>query len=191
MLSHSRLTRGRNKPTTKITDAILIEVLTKIGCYEKDYQIAKWVRETHGISIIPQTITHYRRSERYENFIKQAREKYESQVFSLELTSKRRRIEELSEIYWIMKQSKKYDRACRILEQIRYEREGSKVETGDIFQFNQYNNMSDEALKNRIEVNMKMIEDIKTKKMPSVSETTETIIEQPETLEGDIDGERN
>lgn len=169
-----RLTKGRKR--SKIPDPILMEVLTKIGCFEKDYRIMQWLKETHNITVNVQTITHYRFSDKYETYIKQARDKFESHMFALELSSKRRRLEELSEIYWIVKEKKQYDKACKVLEQIRYEKEGSKVETGDIFQFNQYNAFSDEQLKDKLQINMKLIEDIKAKKLLTT---------------GEINGERN
>lgn len=157
-------TELRPKRRRTIPDHILQQILAKIGCHETDNTIMDWMQSEHGQRISKDAIIYYRKSQNYSKIIDRYREIYEQGIVECELASKRRRVEELSQLYYWAKQDNRTVEARNILETIRMEREGNRREYGDIFQFNQYNNVTDDDLRNQLEINVKIMEEIKKRK---------------------------
>ena len=164
-LTRHLIKREKGSPfgSRKIPPAILEQMLVKLACYNSDKAVHEWLA-SEGVKISIYTVKYYREHPDYQHIMEDAREKFESEIIKLELASKRRRIEELSEIYWILKGKQEWSGCRDTLKQIQSERELRLRGDGDIYQFNQFNSFPDDALRKRLEVNTKLIEEIKINK---------------------------
>lgn len=136
-------------------------VCVKIGHYEPNDRIIEWLRTDLGITTEDKVINYYRHSSLYQSMINGYRDEYESDIVKVELASKRRRMEELSEMFFELKKDRKYEDARKMLAQVRVEREGDH--SGDVFQFNQFNALPDSVLAERMKANAEMIEKLKSR----------------------------
>ena len=121
-----------------------------------------FLKDTFDIIATEKLINYYRSSKLFQSMIDSFRDSYEAEVSKVELASKRRRVEELQEMYYSLKASGDLKEAKNMLSQIRTEREGLG-EKGDVYQFNQFNTVNDVSLKAKMEENSKLIEQLKAR----------------------------
>lgn len=136
-------------------------ILVKIGAYETTPRILEWLSSDFNLNLEAKDIDYFRRSETYKSMIEHYRDQYEVDIVKVELASKRRRLEELSDLYNQTKEIKDYKEARNMLAQIRVEREGNGQ--GDVYQFNQFNALPDSVLLERQKENQKLIDQMKSR----------------------------
>ena len=145
----------------KLNDKHKEIVLQKIGFYETDAEIVKHFRDEYGIKLTPLAITYYRHSQKYVTKINRYRDRFESEVVAVPLASKRKRVHELQEIYYKIKDDDRLMDAAKIINDIRIEMEGKTKEIGNVFQFNQYNNLTDDEIREKVIENAKKLVDMR------------------------------
>ena len=104
--------------------------------------------------ILQEAVRYHRMNPNNQAIIKKFREEFNSQLMSVEWSSKRRRLEELGDIYQSCKKEKKHSNAIAALREMREEMEGKKNAGGNVnlFQYN-YTQLTDEELdKKRLEL---------------------------------------
>ena len=102
---------------------------------------------------------YYRNSSTWQSYIEKKRQEYESMISEEQFSSKRNRVQELTDIYFKAKKDPdSLSLAAHVLEQIRGEIEGKSSGGIQITQYNQYNAMSDEDLRKIIAENTRFLE---------------------------------
>lgn len=133
-------------------------MFSMIGSYHSSPAIVKHFKEVLKKPISLPTVQFYRHSEKWLSQIKKYREKYENYLFSVQLTSKRRRVEELQYLYYKLR-DRAPEKASGIISKIREEMEG-KGENNNFYQFNQYNALSDQEIKTKVIANARKLMDL-------------------------------
>lgn len=98
-----------------------MRVLFWIATFVKVPQIIENCKEEFGFPISKTTIIWYMQHENYQKPIARIREKWGNDILKIELSHKRRRLEELSKIYEKTYGEKKYKDAMGALYQIQHE----------------------------------------------------------------------
>lgn len=146
----------RGKYGKELPEEALRMILSRIGYYESNSQIISFMKDTFNLAIPEKLIDHYRNSKIYESMIESYRDKYESEIIKVELASKRRRLEELQAMYFRLRDAGEDKEARATLAQLRIEREGN-ASTENVYQFNQFNHVSDSQLLSKLEDNSKLL----------------------------------
>lgn len=156
MSSRPPLIKFKNR-SNNFTDAEVYQIAYKIGLYWSSSNIINFVKEQFNKKCSYDQILKIRKNDSIKHVIVRAREEFEGEIANVELASKRRRLEELQDIYWKVKKKEKYFDAMMALKQIQMEREGLKS-TFELHQYNQYNNWTDEEIRKKLEENRLILE---------------------------------
>lgn len=151
-------------------------IFKKMGCNYKDGEIIEMVKSQFDIVVNPGTMHGYRHREEHQNKINRYRKEFESHVIDVELASKRRRVEELNWIYYKFKEKEQYDKAMKSLAQIQTELEG-KDSAAPTFQFNQYINMSNEEIRQKLMENAKKLIELEGRSAPVEQPKEDLVLE--------------
>jgi hypothetical protein len=151
-------------------------ILKKMGCNFKDAQIIKMVHDEYGITVNPGTMYAIRHRAENQNKINRFRKEFESHVVDVELASKRRRVEELNWIYYQFKEKDQLEKCMKSLAQIQTELEGKG--TGETtYQFNQFINMTNEEIRQKLMENAKKLLELEGRSAPAEVPKEEPVLE--------------
>lgn len=123
--------------------------------------IIKYIKEKYNKTLTPGNLSQYTYRPQWQPLIEKFREEFEIKLLDEDLASKRRRVQELSKIYWRLEKDKNYKvqvEASNVLSKVREEIEGKSSGNMQINQYNQYNGMTDEELRKVIDENTKFLE---------------------------------
>lgn len=148
-----------------------------IATFIKPNQIQKNFLKEYNISISVTTIAHYANHDNYQKTIARIREKWGNDILKIELSHKRRRLEEITKIYEEARTDKDHKVALNALYQIQHEVEKdlANINQQNNYQVNIYKDMSEseleeerlksferlKILKNEISKPVKEIENVK------------------------------
>jgi len=128
-------------------------ICNMLAQYKKPKEIKKLAKKEHGLTLSSQVICGYRN--RNKNLINSLRESFLSTIIEVPIAQKRVRLDRTEELYQIAKQ---VDTKLKCLKEAREEVEGKGAANLTFQQFNQYNQLSDEELKDKLrEVEEKII----------------------------------
>lgn len=142
----------RVRPEKYLTAEQRIKIIHQIAIFKNDEQITSWAKKNFGMTVTPEAVEQYRYSKKYSPIIKKLREEFNLKLFEVEFAYKRRRIEELESIYHESRSTEDRKNAIRSLQAIQDEVEGKQGQNKgaiNIYQYNQYNQMTDEEIDQR------------------------------------------
>ena len=124
-------------------------VVNWIGQYRKNAEIAEFIRELFGKDIAPESLEYYRYHENWQPTIQKAREKYASEMYQVEMSNVRRRVEKLSDVVERNFEKGKDNLVISGLHEIhdQLKKEGPTVQNN--YQLNMYKEMSEEDFDKR------------------------------------------
>lgn len=130
-----------------------------IATFKKNAEIHELLKENFGFDIKDSLIAHYRYSEDYRSFIQKIRDRWGNDLLHVELATKRRRLEEIENIFEKCVSKEQYKNALMALSQIQHEVE-KDVQNLSLTQYNVnvYKDMTDAELE---EERLKTMERIK------------------------------
>lgn len=148
---------SRPRISHKFTSDEVQQIILWIAEFKKPAEIFDLVKEKFGKTMSMPTLVNYRNGEKWQALIRKHREAWGREIFNIELSHKRKRLEELSDIYTEVKGTRNYKLALDALEKIKNETE---KELGNLHLYNirVYKSMSDEELE---EERLKTLEEIK------------------------------
>jgi hypothetical protein len=150
-----------------------MKVLFLIATFVKPREIIKSIKEEFKISLSPATIEYYKRHDNFKSQIQKMRERWGSDLLNVELSNKRRRLEELEKIYHKAFSTNQLKNALASLYQIQGEIEKDLQNIGHQtnYQINIYKDMSETELE---EERVKSLERLKIlKQIPEIKELKE------------------
>jgi len=137
----------------KFNEEQVLFIVTNVALWKTDRQILNLFKEKYNMDISKQNVHTYRYSASYQPLVEQIRDEFERDIKQVEFASKRRRIEELTDIFNNCKEKSKFKEAIACMASIREEVDGKRI-NGDVYmQFNQFSNMSDVELRKKVEEN--------------------------------------
>jgi hypothetical protein len=125
------------------------QIAMRLAMFEPYDVIAEWASKTFNRKVTVRSISKYVSSPTVKALVKRFREEYDKRLFEVEYASKRRRIERLSKVADRLEEKEDYRGVTESMRAIREEVEGRKSEHVNIYQYNQFNSLSDEELENR------------------------------------------
>lgn len=129
-----------------------------IACYKTNAEIVEEMSES-GVKVTRFAVASYRQKPEYKAMIEKQRQDFDAKIFEEEFASKRRRVQELTRIFWRQeKRDKNLRCAVDTLKAIKEEVNPSKYAEITMNQYNQYNHMSDDELRKIIAENSRVIE---------------------------------
>ena len=136
-----------------------LKVVNWIAIYKPDDQIIDDFKTETGKDLTHNHIHHYKYYPAWQPMIEKVRDEFESKISEEELSSKRRRIQELSKAYRRLElDDETLTDAVSVLGKIREEVEGKTSGAMSLTQYNQYNGLSDEDLRKVIAENNRFLE---------------------------------
>lgn len=128
-----------------------LELLRRIAVYESNEEILDWSKKKN-LRIGRTTIEHYRNSQKWGAFIRKVRHEYANSLLEVPIANKRKRLERLEDMYQIFYTSGHYKEAVVTLGAAREELETKRGDvTNYVFnQYNQYNNLTDEEIEQKM-----------------------------------------
>ena len=163
------------------------ELLFRVASFQNNKQILDWL-SLKGRKISVRQIDNYRYSKTHKATIERYREQWNASIMELPLANKRKRIENYQDLYKKAVAEEDISEANNILKAIKAEVEGESGGRPNIYNYVQYNNLSDGELE---EKRLKIINDVlKLKKMKEekkelIDATHEERIEEYEVNEED------
>lgn len=154
----------------KLNSDQVMKLLFMIATFEEVPAIIRNIRKEFGITISKSTVKHYKESEQYRPQIQRMRERWGSDLLNVELSNKRRRLEELEKIYKHCFANDQMKNALASLYQIQGEIEKDLQNIGHQtnYQINIYKDMSETELE---EERVKSLERLKAlKQIPEIKE---------------------
>jgi len=167
----------------KLNSDQVMKVLFLIATFEKVPAIIKAIRKEFGISISKTTVEYYKRNEQYRGQIQKMRERWGSDLLNVELSNKRRRLEELEKIYNHCYANDQMKNALASLYQIQNEIEKDLQNIGHQtnYQINIFKDMSETELE---EERIKSLERLKQlKQIPELKEVEDAVREEEKKAE--------
>lgn len=128
-----------------------------IASHQKSSHIIKWCKEWLGKEITNQRVNYYQTNERYRPKIMEYRKAYESEISDDEFSSKRRRIQELTEIYYKLKTEDKLSQAAHVMGRIDEVVEGRKSTNTIQVQYNKFEGMTTQELIKKFESHSRIL----------------------------------
>ena len=153
----------------------VMKLLFLIATFVDNTTIVRTIKKEFGISISKTTVKHYKTSEQYRGQIQKMRERWGSDLLDVELSNKRRRLEELEKIYKHCYANDQMKNALAAIHQIQGEIEKDLQNIGSQtnYQINIYKDMSESELE---EERVKSLERLKAlKQIPEIKEIKEIV----------------
>lgn len=141
----------------KFTSEEIQQIILWIAEFKSNEEIYKLVQTSFGKTISYPGLQNYKSGEKWQPLIRKHREAWGREIFNIELAHKRRRLEELSEIYRDAREKEDLKLSMDALLHIKNETE---KELGNLHLYNIriYKSMSDEELETE---RLKTLEEIK------------------------------
>jgi hypothetical protein len=138
----------REDKTRKLSGDAEMRVLTLLSTYVKVPDIVAIIRQEFGIAIGERTIYRYKTGSEHQKTIQRIREKWTNEIQQVELSNKRRRLEELSRIYEKCFSTNQMKNALASLHQIQgeVEKASDSIQQQNNFQFNIYKEMTEQEI---------------------------------------------
>ena len=126
-------------------------VCNMLAQYKKTPEIKELAKKEHGITLSTQVICGYRN--RNKELINKLRESFLQTIIEVPIAQKRVRLERAEELYDVSQELKGRDKvltSLSCLKEAREEVEGKGAGSVTFQQFNQYNQLTDEELKDKL-----------------------------------------
>jgi hypothetical protein len=137
-------------------------------CYAIN-EIQLEIKERHGIELSYTAINNYAKVKKYQNAIKEGREKYLSDIYAVAGSHKRVRLDRAERLYLRSLKSGDSNTTLKSIEHQRKEIEGDGKSSGNVnLIFAQFNNMTDEDLIEKREELLKRIQNQQIKEIVDV-----------------------
>lgn len=114
-------TRKDSNSGRKLNSDEVMKLVFLIATFTPQGKIVEKMQEEFGVTIHVNTVNYYRRHEAYQKVIANMRQKWGNEILDVELTHKRRRLEELERIYQKCLDSDQMKNALGALYQIQHE----------------------------------------------------------------------
>ena len=144
-----------------------VEIVKQIAIHRQPKDIIDSIGKKFGKRLTSSNLSHYATRPQWQPMIEKFREEFEAKISDEDLASKRRRVQELTNLYRRLESTEKEEnlsRAANMLSLIREEIEGKASQNMQITQYNQYNGLSDEELRKFVAENNRFIEIAEKKK---------------------------
>ena len=141
----------------KFTSEEVQQIIIWIAEFKKNEEIYKLVQEHFGKTISYPGLQNYKNREKWQPLIRKHREAWGREIFNIELSHKRRRIEELSSIYALARSENDLKLSMEALEKIKHETD-KELANLHLYNIRVYKSMSDEELESE---RLKTLEEIK------------------------------
>lgn len=156
----------------KFTADQQLQIIGKIAAWESYEEVKDFVKENFRQSISATTYSYYKSNEKWQPVIRKERDKFNQAIAEIPLANKRKRVEELVDLFQTAKNTDDRKEARECLKEIRAE-VGEKVPQN--FFFTQFNQLTE------MELEEKRIEAVNTLKTlrskygtKEITETTES-----------------
>lgn len=165
-----------SKRAHRLTSDQVMKLVYLIATFEKPRHILAKMKEEFGITVNDSLVDYYRRNPNYKATIQKIRERWGNDLIDVELGTKRRRMEELEDIYYRCKKSNQMKNAITALYNIQHEVEKDLQQIGSQtnYQINIYKDLTETELE---EERIKSLERLKALK----GEITCLAAENPDT----------
>lgn len=144
-----------------------IELVKRIAWHWKPSKIRKFILDEYGKRLHDTLIFQYSRTEKWKPIIEKFREEYYKNVTEVPLANKRKRLDELQDLYERAIDKKNYNSARDIIKDFRDEMEKRVGELSLSFTSitNEFNQMTDEQLINEKQKTIEQLERIRKMKL--------------------------
>lgn len=125
------------------------QIILWISQYKRDNEIMQLIESNFNKTLSRVQISNYRNGEKWQSMIQKNRERYSSEMYKVELANERRRVEELEDNYWKLKEDGKLKDANSTLSEIHNHLKKPEASIQNNYQLNIYKEMTDEEFDKR------------------------------------------
>ena len=147
MAKRDLISRIAERGLKKLTEEQRLEVVKRIAWFWGMKRILDFIKEDYGIMVTPVVIYQYKQEEKWKPVIEKFRNEYIHTLSDVPLFHKKKRLEELQEMFESFKEQGDLYKAMLVLREFRDECEAKK---SDLYltsvTYNEYRNMSNEEL---------------------------------------------